>query len=242
MVRRRPQSGVPWRCPVCSPGDQAPIGYPIAGTRVYVLDTALQPCRVGEIGELYSAGPGLACGYPRGAALTAERSSPNLFAPEPGEQSIAAAISHRGARIVSCSFTATLIGRRKCVVFRIEPREIEVCSSGARHCASGRHRTRRYERRVAARCLSCIGRSVLAHLVLDWQGARQLDLGVLRRHLGSTLPEYMVRSGSTVLDALPLTANGKSIAARCRFRTAAGHRRLSGAGECGGDCALRAGG
>ena len=41
--------------------DQAiPIGNPIQGTQVYVLDEALQPCPIGVAGELYTSGYGLA--------------------------------------------------------------------------------------------------------------------------------------------------------------------------------------
>ncbi|MFD9129368.1 amino acid adenylation domain-containing protein, partial [Kitasatospora sp. NPDC059571] len=61
-----------------------PVGRPLLGTFVHVLDTALRPVPPGEKGEVYLGGPGLARGYWRRPALTAERFLPEPYAGTPG--------------------------------------------------------------------------------------------------------------------------------------------------------------
>src|SRR5262249_16110633 len=68
-----------------SPG-MPPIGKAIWKTRVYVLNSWMEPVPVGVEGELYIAGAGLARGYLNQPAQTAERFHPNPFSRQPGER------------------------------------------------------------------------------------------------------------------------------------------------------------
>ncbi|WP_038902932.1 amino acid adenylation domain-containing protein [Dickeya zeae] len=61
--------------------DTLSIGSPVANTRYYILDNCLTPVAVGEIGELYIGGDGVARGYLNRDDLTAERFIADPFAP-----------------------------------------------------------------------------------------------------------------------------------------------------------------
>ncbi|HEY7766598.1 amino acid adenylation domain-containing protein, partial [Longimicrobium sp.] len=173
-----------------------PVGAPIAGTRVYVLDGALGPQPVGVPGELCIAGTGVARGYLNQPGMTAERFVPDPFASVPGARMYRT--GDRG-RWVDGTGTAVLdfLGRMDAQVkirgFRIEPGEIEAV-------------LRQHER--VADCVVMV-RAETGETRLVAYVVGEADAEALREHLRRSLPEYMVPSAFVALDALPLNPNGK---------------------------------
>ena len=174
------------------PGDgDPPIGRPIAGTVVVVVDDALSPVPAGVTGELLIGGAGLARGYLNHPELTAER-----FVDGPGGDRM-----YRTGDLVRELDTGDLeyVGRIDDQVkirgFRIEPGEVEATLT--RHPSVA-------EAVVVARDDPPGDRQLVAYVVGD-----DVSTTELRRFVADRLPPHMVPAAFTVLEALPLTTNGK---------------------------------
>ncbi|MBN3816192.1 amino acid adenylation domain-containing protein [Paraburkholderia sp. Se-20369] len=180
-----------------------PIGKPIANTRIYLLDDDQAPVPLGAVGELYIGGAGVARGYLNRPDLTAQRFLPDPFARAAGQHDARMYRTGDLARYLPDG-NIVFLGRNdeqvKIRGFRIELGEIE--AQLATHDAIR-------EAVVIARHDSAGNARLLAYVTLHDAAPRTELVRRLREHLAARLPEYMVPAAFVVLDALPLTANGK---------------------------------
>jgi amino acid adenylation domain-containing protein/non-ribosomal peptide synthase protein (TIGR01720 family) len=173
-----------------------PIGRPIDGTCLHVLDAELQLVPVGTVGELYLGGPGLARGYWRRPELTAERFVPHPLG-APGERLYRTGDLVRWLPNGQIVFVGRADGQVKIRGFRIEPGEVEALLLA---------HTDVQQAYVMARAEDGHKR-LLAYYVARPGSA--LDTDELRAYLERELPEYMQPSALVALQSLPLNLNGK---------------------------------
>ncbi|HEX2094384.1 MAG TPA: amino acid adenylation domain-containing protein, partial [Longimicrobiaceae bacterium] len=177
-------------------GEQVHVGRPVANTRAYVLDAHLQPVPAGVIGELYLSGDGLSRGYENRPELTAERFLPDPFAAE-GSRMYRTMDRVRWRPDRELEYRGRVDHQVKIRGFRIEPGEVE---------AVLREHPEVRESVVVAREDTPGERRLVAYVVASRGTASVQEL---REHLRGRLPEYMVPSALVLLDALPLSPNGK---------------------------------
>ncbi len=177
------------------------IGRPIANVRLCVLDRHLNPLPIGVAGELYIGGAGIVRGYLKRAELTAERFIPDPFQADGGRLYKTGDLA-RYRSDGALEFLGRIDHQVKIRGFRIELGEIE-----AQLLAHNKIK----EAVVLAREDQPGDKKLVAYLVLSESVVDQHDevVNLLKVHLKQALPDYMVPSAFVVLDAMPLSANGK---------------------------------
>ncbi|AEV81918.1 non-ribosomal peptide synthetase [Actinoplanes sp. SE50] len=186
-----------WQCRAEPGAVTVPIGAPITNIQVYVLDRLLRPVAPGATGELYLAGVGLALGYVGRAGLTAERFVACPYG-APGER------MYRTGDLVRWRADGVLeyLGRSDHQVKlhgqRIEPGEIEAAFAACPGVSQSLVLVR--EDRPGVQRL-------VAYVIAD--PGRTLVADDLLTAVSGTLPAHMVPSAVLLLDAFPVTPNGK---------------------------------
>ncbi|MFT4749456.1 MAG: amino acid adenylation domain-containing protein, partial [Pseudohongiellaceae bacterium] len=196
-----------------------PIGYPMSGNTVYILDKWLQLCPIGVPGEIYLGGSGLARGYLKRDELTKKS-----FIEMPVELSALLGInSETVTRLYrtgdmaiwleggAVQYTGRIDNQVKIRGFRVEPEELELRLEAIANVAQAA---------VEARKTSAGTWELVAWIVLMSGSKGQGDesgqdiLQHINEEISLSLPAYMLPAAWGILDVMPIQSTGKIDRAR----------------------------
>ena len=175
-----------------------PVGRPVRGARVYLLDERGQLVPPGSEGEIHIGGTRLALGYLGRPELTEERFVTDPFA-GPGARMYRTGDLGRWTPDGLLDFVGRADDQIKVRGFRVEPAEVEYALRGGVPGLA--------DVAVVAQATPEGARRLVAYLVPE--AGADVNPGAVRRHAADLLPDHMVPEAVVVIAALPLTANGK---------------------------------
>jgi amino acid adenylation domain-containing protein len=173
-----------------------PIGFPLAGSRVYVLDKEQQPVPVGISGEIYIGGANVTRGYLNRPELNAERFVSNPFIA--GDKLYRTGDKGKILEEGTIAFIGRIDRQIKIRGFRVELPEIENVLS--KH--SG------VEQAVVLPPVEDDPRQQLVAYIQAKQNSR-IDAEIIKQYLRNRLPSYMIPGAFVFPKTIPLTSNGK---------------------------------
>jgi amino acid adenylation domain-containing protein len=176
-----------------------PIGRPIDGTEIYIVDESLNPVPGGEVGELCIGGAGVGRGYVNNPELTTKNFVPNPFSSRPYARLYRTGDLGRWLPDGQIEYIGRVDDMIKIRGYRVEPNEIiGVLDTHPAVQASA----------VIEEQDGTGNKRLVAYIVVNHAQARPTATE-LRDLLLSRLPDYMIPAIFVVLTDLPLTPNGK---------------------------------
>ncbi len=182
--------------------DIAPVGRPVANTRIYLLDETLRPVPLGVPGEVLSSGDPNPRGYLNAPAQSAAKLLPDPYSGEAGTRMYRTGDLARHLPDGRIEYMGRIDTQVKIRGFRVELGEVDTVLKlhpGVRDAVT-------VAQPGAAGTLRLVAYLVAA---AEGVGAGEIETAAVDAFLRSRLPEHMVPSAYVVLDALPLNANGK---------------------------------
>jgi amino acid adenylation domain-containing protein len=178
------------------PESRVPIGRPIPGVKVYLLDRRCQPVPIGAVGEVCIAGACLGRGYLYSPGLTAQRFVADPFGP--GGRMYRSGDLARWLPDGRLDFIGRADHQVKFHGQRVEPGQIEAVLNTHQNVRTAV---------VSARVREDGDRILVAYLVPSGELPSASEL---RAFLRRQVPEYLVPQAFVRLEAIPLNANGKT--------------------------------
>ncbi|MFT6706360.1 MAG: amino acid adenylation domain-containing protein [Flavobacteriales bacterium] len=185
-----------------SPADanlsRVPIGKPIDRVRCYILDENLKELKVGEIGNLYLSGDGLARGYLNKPEMTREKFIPNPFDEFPFDRLYKTGDLAMWTPTGEVDFIGRADFQVKLRGYRIEPGEIEATLMSHKNILATT---------ILLKGEESADQKLVAYLVAKPDAV--INISELRNYVSEKLPEYMIPAVFVLLEKMPLTTAGK---------------------------------
>jgi amino acid adenylation domain-containing protein len=174
-----------------------PIGRPLPNRKVYILDEQQRPTPIGVPGEIYIGGAGLAEGYLNQPELTATSFVPDIYSAQPGARLYRTGDLGRFLPDGTIDFVGRIDSQVKIRGFRVEPGEIEAILG---ECPG------------VKQAVVLVGEDQVGKYLQAFIIAKDGDAptpGDLHEYARQRLPDYMVPTTFTLIEAFPLTPSAK---------------------------------